>query len=106
VSIQRGIDDAEPIRSQPIESVGGLHEERWSARRWKLGTGTLACPACDAPVLPAAPSLSPSDSISCPVCFTPGAVREFLSLAEPTRPTRVSVHVVQRSPRRAPVRRG
>jgi hypothetical protein len=105
VSIQRGIDDAEPVRPQPIESVGGLHDERRTARRWKLASGTLACPACDAPVLPAAPALSPSETISCPVCFTPGPARDFLSLAEPTRPARVSVYVVSRPPRRAPVRR-
>jgi hypothetical protein len=105
VSIQRGIDDAEPVRPQPIESLDGLHEERRSAERTRLGSGTLACPACDAPVLPAQASLAPSASISCPVCFTPGAVRDFLTLGEPTRPTRVSVYVVQREPRRPAVRR-
>lgn len=93
VSIQRGIDDSEPVRPQPIESVTGFNEERRTVRRQLLGRGTLACPRCDAPVVPARPSLAPSDDMRCPVCDHPGAVREFLSLARPTRPQRVAVFV-------------
>jgi len=37
--------------------------------------------------------MSPSDPISCGFCRTAGAVSDFLSLAEPTRPTRVVVRV-------------
>jgi hypothetical protein len=37
--------------------------------------------------------MSPGDSISCAFCRHSGAVRDFLSLAEPTRPTRVVVRV-------------
>jgi hypothetical protein len=58
-----------------------------------MATGTLACPACDAPVLPPADAMSPPDPISCAFCRHTGAVRDFLSLAEPTRPTRVTVVV-------------
>jgi hypothetical protein len=37
--------------------------------------------------------MSPLDSISCSFCRHAGAVRDFLSLAVPTRPTRVTVRV-------------
>jgi hypothetical protein len=58
-----------------------------------MATGTLACPACDAPVLPSLEAMSPPDPIACGFCRHAGAVRDFLSLAEPTRPTRVVVRV-------------
>jgi hypothetical protein len=37
--------------------------------------------------------MSPPDPISCAFCRHFGPVRDFLSLAEPTRPTRVAVYV-------------
>jgi len=37
--------------------------------------------------------MSPRDPISCGFCRHVGAVREFLSLAEPTRPARVAVRI-------------
>ena len=70
-----------------------LHVEHREARSTLLGTGTLACPACDAPVWPSLPSLSPADPMGCPFCFTSGAVRDFLTLGDPARPTRVEVRV-------------
>jgi hypothetical protein len=76
-----------------IERVGGRHERRRSEASWQLATGTLACPACDAPVLPSLEAMSPPDPMSCGFCGRAGAVRDFLSLAEPTRPTRVVVRV-------------
>jgi hypothetical protein len=94
MSIQRGIDGADPVRPQPLEQPAGPREIRRSGRTWLLGTGTLACPACDAPVVPAAEPMSPADALSCPVCFHAGAVRDFLSLVTPTRPARVDVRVV------------
>ena len=63
-----------------------------------LGVGTLACPSCDAPVVPAR-ALSPTESIACPYPSRTGRVREFLSLAAPARPTRVEVRIVDRAPR-------
>jgi hypothetical protein len=66
-----------------IESVG------------MLGVGTLACPGCDAPVLIAGPR-RPHDELSCGYCGRAGALREFLSLAAPSRPARVEVRVVLR----------
>jgi uncharacterized paraquat-inducible protein A len=61
----------------------------------RLATGTLACPACDAPVAPAG-RMSPAQRIGCPYCGHPGAVRDFLSLAAPARPARVAVRIVRR----------
>jgi hypothetical protein len=60
---------------------------------WQLATGTLACPGCDAPVLPDAGGMSPRDPISCGFCRKAGVVSDFLSLGEPTRPARVVVRV-------------
>jgi hypothetical protein len=40
--------------------------------------------------------VSPADAIACPVCDRAGAVRDFLSLAAPSRPARVEVRVVRR----------
>ena len=84
---------AGPARPDPVGRLGGTQEIRLVARSWVLATGTLACPACDAPVAPARP-LSPPDPIGCPYCGHGGAVRDFLSLASPARPARVTVRVV------------
>lgn len=77
-----------------------FHEERRRAHSTRLGTGTMACPVCDAPVMPTSP-LSPADLIVCPYCLHSGVVRTFLSLAPPTRPARVAVYVTV-APRQAP----
>jgi hypothetical protein len=77
---------------------GGLHEHRRSTRARRLASGTLACPRCDAPVVLGAP-VAVGDWIGCPYCLHTGAVRDFLSLAAPTRPARVEVRVVERSAR-------
>jgi hypothetical protein len=103
MSIQRGIDGSEPVRPQPLEQPAGPVEKRREERTWRLGTGTLACPACDAPVALTTGPMSPSDSLHCPVCFHGGALRDFLSMATPARPAKVDVRVVPR--RRAIVRR-
>jgi hypothetical protein len=67
-------------------------EHRHSERSARLGTGTLACPRCDAPVALAG-AVSPAEPLGCPFCRHAGAVRDFLSLASPTRPARVEVRV-------------
>jgi hypothetical protein len=92
VALHREIDGSKPIRPQPVERLAGRHEWR-EERAWHLATGTLACPSCDAPALPAAGGASPSDALTCGFCLHSGALRDFLSLAEPTRPTRVAVRV-------------
>jgi hypothetical protein len=97
VGIERGIDGAQPIRSERIERLAGREEERRAARTRRLGSGTLACPSCDAPVALSGRAVSPADPLGCPVCSHAGAVRDFLSLARPTRPARVELYVVPRA---------
>ena len=94
VALHRGIDGSEPLRPEPITRLAGSHEERRSVRSWRLATGTLACPDCDAPVAPAGSPLRPADRIACPYCRSTGFVRDFLSLAAPSRPARVAVRIV------------
>jgi hypothetical protein len=96
MSLHRGIDGAEPLRDAPVGRP--VHEERRRARTSHLASGTLACPACDAPVAPGPGPVSPAAALRCPYCAHAGAVRDFLSLASPSRPARVAVRVI------APVR--
>jgi hypothetical protein len=98
VSLHRGID-GEPVRLEPIARSAGAQEDPRVVRASRLGTGTLACPRCDAPVALAAGHVSPADPLGCPFCRHAAAVRDFLSLAEPSRPARVEVRVVQRARR-------
>jgi uncharacterized paraquat-inducible protein A len=89
VSLHRGIDGPEPARG-----AGEVQEERRIADASRLATGTLACPRCDAPVALAPGSVSPAHRLACPYCRHVAAVRDFLSLAAPSRPARVAVRVV------------
>jgi uncharacterized paraquat-inducible protein A len=77
------------------ETDGAKHVriERRIRHSDRLAGGTLACPACDAPVSPVG-RMSPAQAIGCPFCGHGGAVRDFLSLAAPARPARVVVRVV------------
>lgn len=95
MSLHRGIDGSDPARPDPLGRLSGTQEERRVVRSTHLATGTLACPACDAPVAPDRP-LTPADRLVCPYCAHRGPVRDFLSLAAPSRPARVELHVVQR----------
>lgn len=61
----------------------------------RLGVGTLACGHCDAPIAIGPEPLSARSHLTCPYCGNQGAVRDFLSLASPTRPARVVVRVAQ-----------
>ena len=99
MSIHRDLNGGEPIRAEPLETPAGDQEIRRDLSAWHLATGTLACPGCDAPVAPIG-TMSPADPLACPVCDHAGALRDFLSLAEPTRPARVDVRVVHRPGRR------
>jgi hypothetical protein len=74
--------------------LDGTEEIRHFTRSARLGTGTLACPRCDVPVALAAGPASPADELDCPFCGHYGALRDFLSLAAPSRPARVEVRVV------------
>ena len=93
MAFHRQIEGAESAGAQPVERLAGHHEWRRTGTSWQLATGTLACPACDAPVLPSADAMSMPDPFSCGFCRHAGPVRDFLSLAEPARPTRVAVRV-------------
>jgi hypothetical protein len=95
VSLQRGVDGPDPIRREPVARYDGSYELRRSHRGWRLGAGTLACPHCDAPVGLPGPA-SPADALACPFCGHAGALRDFLSLAAPTRPAHVEIRVVAR----------
>jgi hypothetical protein len=93
VALHRDIEAGASFRLQSVERLAGRHELRHDESSWQMATGTLACPACDAPVLPDPGGMSPRDPLSCGFCRHGGALRDFLSLTEPTRPTRVAVRV-------------
>jgi hypothetical protein len=96
VALFRGMDNgADPARGEPITRGAGAHEEeRRVTPSRRVATGTLACARCDAPIALTAGPVSPSDHLGCPFCSHLAPVREFLSLAAPSRPTRVEVRVV------------
>jgi hypothetical protein len=81
-----------PSRAESDEPVLGYEELGRATRSQTLDVGTLGCPDCDAPVALSG-AVSPADSLSCPFCMQRGAVRDFLSLGEPTRPARVVVRL-------------
>jgi hypothetical protein len=95
VSLHRGLNPGEPGGTDPVGRLGATEEIRRVTRSAPVATGTLACPRCDAPVMPERGAFAPSDPLACPFCAHAGAVRDFLSLGEPTRPTRVVVRVVR-----------
>jgi hypothetical protein len=98
VAFLRGIDGSDWLRWEPVTRGAGAHEqERRTSRSGRLGTGTLACGRCDAPVALGDGPVSPADSISCPFCDHRARVRDFLSLDQPARPARVEVRVVHRA---------
>ena len=90
MGLHRGIDGSEPVRAQPVTRLGRVDADPRAGLVETLGTGTLACPDCDVPVLIAG-TLRPHDPLGCGYCGRRGALRDFLSLAAPTRPARVAV---------------
>jgi len=94
---QRGIDGSDPVRAQPISAQAGAHEERHPSRAWRLATGTLACPRCDAPVALGGRAVALTEGLDCPFCRHSAPLRDFLSLATPTRPARVEVRMRTRA---------
>ena len=88
--ISRGPNDT-PDPATRAEAMVQL-ERRRQAGTGLLGPGTLACPHCDAPVMPAR-TVTVTAPLACPFCDHSGAVRDFLSLGDPTRPARVTVRV-------------
>jgi len=94
MALHRGIDGSDPLRAEPIGRLAGPQEHRPAAGAWRLGTGTLACPRCDAPVALGGGHVAPADPLGCPYCEHTAAVRDFLSLAVPSRPARVAVRLL------------
>jgi hypothetical protein len=90
--MHREIDGARGV-PEPVQRLAGPSERREGVSSWRLAGATLACPSCDAPVLVGLEPVSPRDQMSCAFCRHAAAVRDFLSLAQPTRPTRVAVWV-------------
>ena len=80
-------------QERDLERVAGLREIRNGRATTELAVGTLACPGCDAPVFLGGLAMAPSDPLTCSFCEREGAVRDFLSLGEPTRATHVVVRV-------------
>ena len=66
---------------------------RRTARSDRIAEATLACARCDAPVAIGPGRLKLSDTLTCPFCSHAAPVREFVSLAPPSRATRVVVRV-------------
>jgi hypothetical protein len=93
VAIQRGIDGSDPVRPDPVERLDGTYEQRRDARFARIAAGTLSCPRCDAPVALSGGPAGPADALACPFCAHGGRVRDFLSLATPSRPARVEVRI-------------
>ncbi|MGI8713483.1 MAG: hypothetical protein ACR2NR_09925 [Solirubrobacteraceae bacterium] len=86
-----GRTTADPGSGGP--AVKAFVEQRRSIRSDRLCAGTLACSHCDAPVALGAGSHSLTDRLRCPFCGHRAPARDFLSLAIPTRPARVTVRV-------------
>ena len=92
----RWMDGSEPFRIEPNVRPPGPQEQRIRHAN-RLGTGTLACPECDAPVGIGQARMRAADPLACSFCGHAGPVRDFLSLAVPSRPARVAVRVVRRA---------
>jgi hypothetical protein len=74
-----------------------VQRKRRADRNGVIASGTIACPRCDAPVAIGPDQVAVTAALTCPFCAQQGPVREFLSLAVPTRPTRVQVRLRIRS---------
>jgi hypothetical protein len=94
MAVFRGIGGSHWGGFSPDAPVGPAHEQiRRPARSGQLGTGTLACGRCDAPVAIGAEPLALTEQLTCPFCRNRGPVRDFLSLTTPIRPARVVIRV-------------
>jgi hypothetical protein len=81
----------------PQQPVTAFYEERRAIRSDRLCEATLACDGCDAPVSLGGEAVSLTHRLTCPYCGRSGPVRDFLSLARPTRPARVTVRISRAS---------
>jgi hypothetical protein len=94
VSFLRGVDgSAHNTAGAPARWVRPGEHRRHDERTARLCDATLACARCDAPIAPGPQGLSLTQPLVCPFCDHRGAVRDFLSLAAPTRPAHVVVRI-------------
>lgn len=98
MSFLRGVDgSAHNTAGAPASQIRpGAHRRR-DTRSARLCEATLACARCDAPVAAGEQALALTDPLVCPFCDHRAPVRDFLSLAMPTRPARVVVRISLRS---------
>lgn len=90
--------DNDPVPSDPFGRQGRLLHVRRDVQVGLLADGTIACPACDAPVALGPGVHGPAAPLTCAYCGHAGRVRDFLELAtpaRPARPARVQVRVVR-----------
>ena len=94
VSFLRGIDgSAHNTAGAPARWIRPGDHRRRDTRSAQLCEATLACARCDAPIGAGAHGLTLTQLLVCPFCEHRGPVRDFLSLAMPTRPARVVVRI-------------
>jgi hypothetical protein len=94
VSFLRGIGDSgHNTAGAPARFIRPTVHLRRDTRTAHLCHGTLACARCDAPIATAGATLSMTSQLVCPFCAHRGPLRDFLSLAVPTRPARVAVRI-------------
>ena len=94
MSFLRGIDgSAHNTAGAPARWIRPGEQQGRDERSARVCDATLACAHCDAPVAPGPRGLSLSQLLVCPFCDHRGPVREFLSLAMPTRPAHVVVRI-------------
>ena len=94
VSLLRGIGDSgHNTAGAAARFIRPTVHLRRDTRSATLCHGTLACARCDAPIATAGATLSMTSPLVCPFCAHRGPLRDFLSLAMPTRPARVAVRI-------------
>lgn len=97
MALHRDSGGSDPVRDGAATGGPGLRIIRRTERPWRLATGSLACPDCDAPVLLTQTPARPADGLDCPFCDRTGPLRDFLSLASPARAPRVEVVIRTRA---------
>jgi hypothetical protein len=94
VSFLRGIDgSAHNTAGAPARWIRPSDHRHRDERSARLCDATLACARCDAPIAPGPQGLSLTEPLVCPFCDHRGPVRDFLSLAMPTRPAHVVLRI-------------
>jgi hypothetical protein len=97
VSFARGIGDSgHNTTATAARFIRPAVHLRRDSRTATLCHGTLACARCDAPIATGGDALLLTTRLVCPFCAHRAPLRDFLSLAVPTRPARVAVRITLR----------